>query len=93
MLAAITLPVSLAAAEGDVAEIEWTAMRHRLAGSEGRKFHIVLVNGRSFRTTWLGIEDDVFVVGGGSRIPRSEVAALRQTGRRGGLSGPWLGRH
>jgi hypothetical protein len=83
VLAAMALPVRLPAAEDKVVEIEWTVMRQRLAGSEGRSFHFVLADGRSFRTTLLRIDDDGLVVGGDSRIPRSEVAALRQTGRRG----------
>jgi hypothetical protein len=83
MAATLAPPGHLAAAENKVIEVDWAGMAKHLTGSEGRKFQVVLTDGRKFRTTLLGVEDDGLVVQGNKRFSRSEIAAVQQTGRRG----------
>ncbi len=86
LLMAILAPW-LTAADQEVIETDWTGLRQRLASSasQGRAFRVVLLDGREFRANLVRVEDDALVVRspGEARIPRAELAAIQQKGKRG----------
>ncbi len=91
------LVLRLTAADRRVIETDWTGVRQSLAGtaSQGKAFRVVLLDGREFQAVLARVEDDGLVVRSNpatsqwaisaaeARIPRSDVVAVQQKGKRG----------